>query len=67
MASPDDVARFLEVTGQVCPEVAGYRFTNVTQLARDLNKERFAAAFPPRKTTPAIACRAFKAAPRTRP
>jgi len=48
--SPDDMAKFLDVTGQVCPAVAGYRFTNVTQLARDFEAGRFAAAFPPRKT-----------------
>jgi len=48
--SSDDVAKFLDVTGQVCPGVADYRFTNVTQLARDFAAGRFAAAFPPRKT-----------------
>ena len=49
--SPDDVDRFLELTGKVCPEVAGYRFANVTQLARDFEQGRFAAAFPPRKSS----------------
>ncbi len=48
--SPDDVELFLEVTGRVCPEVADYSFTNVTQLDRDFRAGRFAAAFPPMKT-----------------
>jgi hypothetical protein len=48
--SPDDVALFLDVTGRVCPEVAGYRFTNVARLQRDFQEGRFAAAFPPMKT-----------------
>ena len=42
--SPADVETFLDVTGRVCPEVSGYRFTNVTQLARDFEQGRFAAA-----------------------
>jgi hypothetical protein len=49
--SPADVELFLDVTGRVCPEVADYRFTNVTQLARDFEQGRFAAAFPPMKTS----------------
>jgi Family of unknown function (DUF6166) len=48
--SPDDVEMFLDVTGQVCPDVAGYRFSNVMQLDRDFRAGRFAAAFPPMKT-----------------
>jgi hypothetical protein len=48
--SPQDVETFLDVTGQVCPEVVGYRFTNVTQLAQDFAQGRFADAFPPLKT-----------------
>lgn len=48
--SPEDVATFLHVTGQVCPTVAGCHFANVTQLARDFEQGRFAAAFPPVKT-----------------
>jgi hypothetical protein len=44
------VETFLEASGRVCPEVADYRFTNVTQLARDFERGRFAAAFPPMKT-----------------
>jgi hypothetical protein len=47
--SPDDVDMLLDVTGRVCPDVADYSFTNVTQLARDYQKGRFAAAFPPMK------------------
>jgi hypothetical protein len=41
---------FLDVTDRVCPAVADYRFTNVTQLARDFREGRFAEAFPPMKT-----------------
>jgi Family of unknown function (DUF6166) len=48
--SPGDVEMFLDVIGQVCPEVADYRFANVTQLRRDFEQGRFAAAFPPLKT-----------------
>jgi hypothetical protein len=48
--SPNDVEMFLDVTDRVCPEVADYRFTNVTQLDRDFRAGRFAAAFPPLKT-----------------
>jgi hypothetical protein len=48
--SLDDAATFLHVTGEVCPAVAAYRFTNVTQLARDFEQGRFAAAFLPVKT-----------------
>jgi hypothetical protein len=45
--SPEDVEMCLDVTNRVCPAVADYRFTNVTQLNRE---GRFAAAFPPMKT-----------------
>jgi hypothetical protein len=48
--SPADVEMFLDVTGRVCPEVADYRFTNVTQLTRDFAEGRIATAFPPIKT-----------------
>jgi hypothetical protein len=41
---------FLDVTGRVCPAVAGHRFTNVNRLAQDFLKGRFAAAFPPPMT-----------------
>ena len=43
--SPEDVTAFLHVTSRVAPEVAGYRFTNVGQLARDYQDGRFDAAF----------------------
>jgi hypothetical protein len=48
--SPDDVELFLDVTGRVCPEVARYRFANVTRLAQDFRDGRLANAFPPLKT-----------------
>lgn len=44
--SPDDVTLILDITGRVCQAVAGYRFTNVGQLAVDFRAGRFAAAFP---------------------
>jgi hypothetical protein len=44
------VDTFLQVTGRACPAVAGYRFTSVNRLARDFDRGRFAAAFPPTKT-----------------
>jgi hypothetical protein len=48
--SPDDVEMFLTVTGQHCPAVADYHFSNVLRLQRDFEEGRFAAAFPPVKT-----------------
>lgn len=48
--SPDEVATFLHVTGQVCPALADYQFTTVTRLTRDFEQGRFAEAFPPLKT-----------------
>jgi len=48
--SPQDVEMFLHVTGQHCPAVADYDFSNVTRLKRDFDEGRFAAAFPPLKT-----------------
>jgi hypothetical protein len=48
--SPLAVEMLLDVTGRVCPEVAGYAFGNVTRLARDFEAGRFAAASPPKKT-----------------
>jgi hypothetical protein len=51
--SPEDVALFLTITGEVCAAVATYQFTNVVQLARDFTRGRFAAAFPPRNGTAA--------------
>ena len=45
--SPEDVALFLPITGEVCAAVAAYQFTNVTRLQRDWAQGRFATAFPP--------------------
>ena len=45
--SPEDVALFLTITGEVCAAVAAYQFTTVTRLQRDWVQGRFAAAFPP--------------------
>lgn len=45
--SPDDVALILEVTGEVCREVADYEFQNVMRLIADFHRGRFAPAFPP--------------------
>jgi hypothetical protein len=52
--SPEDVVLFLTITGEVCAAVADYQFTNVMQLARDVTRGRFAAAFPPRNGTAAV-------------
>jgi hypothetical protein len=46
--SPEDVALFLTITGEVCTAVADYQFINVTRLSRDFVQGRFAPAFPPR-------------------
>jgi hypothetical protein len=43
--SPPDVAALLEITGQVCPEVADYEFKNVGRLADDFRRGRFAPAW----------------------
>ena len=45
--SPEDVALFLTITGEVCTAVADYQFINVTRLSRDFAQGRFAPAFPP--------------------
>jgi hypothetical protein len=45
--SPEDVARFLAITGEVCAAVAAYQFTTVTRRQRDWAQGRCAAAFPP--------------------
>jgi len=45
--SPEDVAMFLTITGEVCAAVADYQFINVARLTRDWAHGRFAAAFPP--------------------
>ena len=45
--SPEDVAMFLRITGEVCAAVADYQFINVVRLIRDWAQGRCAAAFPP--------------------
>ena len=45
--SPGDVSFFLEVTGEVCDELAGYEFRNVYQLSRDFAAGVFAPVFGP--------------------
>ena len=45
--SPEDVAMFLTITGEVCAAVADYQCINVARLTRDWAHGRFAAAFPP--------------------
>ena len=42
--SPCDVDFFLDVTGDVAQELAGYAFENVTRLAADFASGRFAPA-----------------------
>lgn len=43
--SPDDVNRFLHVTGKVSDSVARYRFQNVQKLMRDYDNGIFEMAF----------------------
>jgi hypothetical protein len=43
--SPDEVGTFLQVSGRVSKDVAGYEFRNVGQLDRDYRAGRFASAF----------------------
>jgi hypothetical protein len=43
--SPDEVATFLEVTGEVCQDVADDQFKNVGRLCQDFQRGRFAPAF----------------------
>ena len=50
--SPEDVALFLTIIGEVCTAVADYQFINVTRLSRDFAQGRFALAFPPRLPAP---------------
>lgn len=45
--SPDEVAKLLDLTGEVCAEVADYEFQNVMQLLADFCQGRFAAAWRP--------------------
>lgn len=47
--SPDDVALILEVTGEVCPDVADYEFQSVMRLMANFRRGRFAPAFPPER------------------
>jgi hypothetical protein len=43
--SPDEVELMLDVTGEICPPVADYHFTNVLRLQKDFHEGRFADAF----------------------
>ena len=45
--SPDDVELILEITGEICPDVADYEFTSVLRLRADFHRGRFAPAFQP--------------------
>jgi hypothetical protein len=45
--SPDEVELILEITDDLCPEVADYEFTSVLRLMADFRRGRFAPAFPP--------------------
>ena len=48
--SPEDVAMFLRITGEVCAAVADSQFINVVRLTRDWAQGRCAAAFPPQSS-----------------
>jgi hypothetical protein len=43
--SPDEVEMMLRVTGDVCEDVAGYKFHSVGQVREDYRQGRFAPAF----------------------
>lgn len=43
--SPDDVDMILEVTGEICREVADYEFTSVLCLRSDFHSGHFAPTF----------------------
>ena len=45
--NPDDVELILEVTGEICPDVADYEFTHVLRLMSDFHRGRFTPAFQP--------------------
>ena len=45
--SPDEVELILELTGDLCPDVAAYEFRSVPRLMADFRRGRFAPAFPP--------------------
>jgi|GEM_PF-1503104 hypothetical protein len=54
--SPEDVARSIEVTDQVCPTLRDYHFSGVLQLGRDFRNGVFAQAFTmplPQEVVPA--------------
>ncbi len=42
--SPDEVELMLEVSGDVCPQVADYQFSNVLRLQKDFHEGRFSDA-----------------------
>lgn len=50
--SPEDIARCLTITGEVCVAVADDPCTTVVRLQRDGDQGRCAAAFPPRLPAP---------------
>jgi hypothetical protein len=50
--SPEDVALFLTIIGEVCTAVAASQFINVPRLSRDCAQGRCAPAFPPRLPAP---------------
>ena len=43
--SPDDVELILEITGEICPDVADYELTSVLRLRADFHWGHFASAF----------------------
>lgn len=45
--SPDEVELILEITGEVCPDVADYEFQSAIRLMADFQRRRFAPAFQP--------------------
>ena len=61
--SPCDVDFFLDVTGDVSEELTGYAFENVTRLAADFGRGRFAPALG-EEAQQAIFDRWFRTQPR---
>ena len=47
--SPDEVELMLEITGDICREVADYEFQSVMRLMADFCRGRFAPAFQPER------------------
>jgi hypothetical protein len=47
--SPDEVELILELTGDLCPDVADYEFQSVPRLMADFRRGRFAPAFLPER------------------